>query len=91
MNDATTTETTKTATDRNHNNGQFTFCSKFDRVCKCGRTLGVHDAVAPHPFGDYALDAREELPECDKFRHDKKASPERIAAALAADAAGANG
>ena len=70
--------------ERDARNGQYTFSSKFDRVCKCGRTLGVHDAVAPHPFGDYALDAREELPECEKFRHDKKASPEVVAAALAA-------
>lgn len=49
-------------------NGQYTYSAKFDRVCKCGRTLGVHNAEAPHAFEDYALDDREGLPDCDKFR-----------------------
>lgn len=58
-------------TTRNKSNGQFSFTSKFDRLCKCGRTLGVHDAEAPHAFGDETLDSIPGLPECDRFRLQK--------------------
>lgn len=55
-------------TERNHGNGQYTYSSKFERICTCGRTLGVHDAEAPHAFGDEALDPRQGLPDCEGFK-----------------------
>lgn len=61
-------KTTAPTEMRNNKNGQYTYSSKFDRMCKCGRALAVHDAEAPHAFGDYELDSREGLPDCDKFR-----------------------
>lgn len=61
----------KTST-RNRRNGQYTLSSGFDRVCKCGRTLGVHDAEAPHAFGDYSLDTTPGLPDCAGFKLDRK-------------------
>lgn len=68
---------------RNKANGQFTLSSKFERVCVCGRALGAHDAEAPHGFGDGCLDERDGLPDCERFKHDRKASPEVVKAALA--------
>lgn len=53
---------------RNRQSGQYSYEGNFDRLCKCGRTLGVHDAEAPHPFGDMMMDPREGLPECSRFR-----------------------
>ncbi len=58
----------KTTTQaRGRRDGQFTFEGNFDRLCKCGRTLGVHSAEKPHAFEDAVLDDRD-LPDCDKFR-----------------------
>lgn len=62
--------TTKTEV-RARTTGRFTYSSKFERLCTCGRTLGVHDAEAPHAFGDYALDGRD-LPDCEGFKPTKK-------------------
>lgn len=33
---------------RNRNNGQYSYTSGFDRLCKCGHTLGTHTGEAPH-------------------------------------------
>lgn len=59
-------KTMKTTTNRARN-GKYAYQGNWDRLCKCGRTLGVHDAEAPHPFGDYSLDERD-LPECEGFK-----------------------
>lgn len=59
-------------TEMRAKSGTYTYSSKWDRLCTCGRTLGVHDAEAPHAFGDLALDDREGLPECDAFKLAKK-------------------
>lgn len=58
----------KSTTNRSKSTGQYSYTSKFERLCTCGRTLGVHDAEAPHAFGDEALDPREGLPECEAFK-----------------------
>lgn len=34
--------------NRNRHNGQFAYSSDFDRLCRCGHTLGVHTGEAPH-------------------------------------------
>jgi hypothetical protein len=60
-----------TPTSRNRRTGRYTY-SDMEQVCVCGRKLAVHDSEAPHAFGDYALDPREGLPECDAFRPAKK-------------------
>jgi hypothetical protein len=79
----TTTQNAETQnTMRNRSNGRYTYSSKFERVCTCGRCLAAHDAEAPHAFGDYVLDSREGLPDCDKFVWNRKASPEVIEAAI---------
>lgn len=57
----------KPATNRARRTGRYTFEGNWDRLCTCGRTLGVHDAEAPHPFGDYSLDSQA-LPECNAFK-----------------------
>lgn len=62
----------KTAGERNKGNGQFTYSSKFERMCTCGRVLGVHDGEAPHAFEDMTLDPREGLPECNGFKLARK-------------------
>lgn len=64
--------------------GRYSYSSKFARLCKCGRILAGHDAVAPHPFGDLWADGREELPECERFRLVRKPNAELLAAAIAA-------
>ncbi len=51
---------------RNRRDGRYTYEGDFERLCVCGRTLGVHDAEAPHGFGDWSLDDRD-LPSCDRF------------------------
>jgi hypothetical protein len=33
---------------RDRRNGRYTFDGDFDRLCRCGHTLGVHLAEAPH-------------------------------------------
>ncbi len=58
---------------RNRATGRYSFEGQWERLCVCGRTLGVHDAEPPHAFADFS---REELanggPECDRFRPRKK-------------------
>ncbi len=58
----------KTTQSRARKTGQYSYEGNWDRLCVCGRTLGVHDSEAPHAFGDYSLDGREGLPDCDKFK-----------------------
>lgn len=67
---ANTSDSKSTGTNTNRNaHGQFTF-GKFDRVCKCGRRLGAHDAERPFAFGDLSLDPRP-LPPCEGFKPQK--------------------
>jgi len=52
--------------------GRYTFENQWERLCVCGRTLGVHDGEAPHAFGDLVLDPRPGLPDCARFRPARK-------------------
>jgi hypothetical protein len=65
-------KTTEGTEVRERASGRYSYSSKFERLCKCGRTLGVHDAEAPHAFGDSSLDDTPGLPDCDRFRLAKK-------------------
>ena len=63
---------TKTpTTNRNRNNGQYTYSADFSRLCRCGHSLGVHTGEAPHEClnGDQYLDGATGEPcACVKFR-----------------------
>lgn len=48
--------------------GRYTYEDRWERLCVCGRTLGIHDAEAPHPAGDASLDPEPGMPECERFR-----------------------
>lgn len=61
-------KTVKTTRARAKDTGRYTFDSDLDRLCVCGRALGVHTAEAPHLFDDMTLDPREGLPKCKAFK-----------------------
>lgn len=67
---------------REKKTGRYSYQNKWERLCVCGRTLGVHDAEPPHAFGDLGLDPREGLPDCDRFRPAKKQNPRASSAKL---------
>lgn len=42
-----------TTHNRNRSNGRWTYSGDMDRKCvRCGQTLGVHTAEAPHDIND---------------------------------------
>lgn len=54
---------------RDRKSGRYSYDGDFSRVCRCGHTLGIHAAEAPHPcfneddgIGDGAPCA------CERFR-----------------------
>jgi len=59
-------ETTKTARDMK--NGQYVCTNDFDRLCRCGHTLGVHAAATVAGRRDCFNGDTGEPCECTKFR-----------------------
>lgn len=58
--------------NRDQRDGRYTFSGDMSRLCKCGHTLGVHAAAAPHDcfHGTGAETPRDpgNLCNCQKFR-----------------------
>jgi hypothetical protein len=57
--------------NRNRHTGQYSYENKWDRLCVCGHTLGVHAADAPHPcFNEDAglKGATGEPCDCQRFK-----------------------
>jgi hypothetical protein len=56
--------------NKDRRTGRYTFDGKWDRLCKCGHTLGHHLAAAPHACiaGDFGFDPCR----CEKFTPKKE-------------------
>lgn len=56
---------------RNRHTGQYSYEGQWDRLCRCGHTLGVHAGEAPHPCfnGDSGMEGATGEPcDCPRFR-----------------------
>ena len=48
--------------NRNRANGRYSYNGQFERLCRCGLTLGVHTAEAPHIIDDCIDGVQRECP-----------------------------
>ena len=50
--------------------GRYGYEGQWDRLCRCGHTLGVHLAEAPHPCA--VADLKDESCDCERFKPAKE-------------------
>ena len=60
--EAMITPSTKRKRPRSRQTGRYTYEGQWDRLCRCGLTLGQHTAEAPHIVDDMIDGVRRECP-----------------------------